>query len=198
MKRVRTRLTFEQRREKVLAAATRIFAAEGYDRASMNEIAAAAGVTKPVLYDHFESKDALFETVLCSIRDSLLAKGRAISVSSASDETRFRGAVDAFFTFVEERPDDAKILLIVPQGDPESFKLSKNVQRAATAGISELLKFHLPDSEGWRLLAASEFLKEGLHALARWWLSNPGPKRDEIVNIVMATCWVGFKATKAR
>jgi AcrR family transcriptional regulator len=196
--RAKTRLTFEQRRMKLLAAATRIFATQGYEGASMNEIAAAAGVSKPVLYDHFESKDALFETVICSIRDSLLAKGRAIAVSSASEEDRFRGAVNAFFTFVEKHPDDARVLLIVPQGHPDSFKLSKTVQEAATAGISELLKSYLPDSEKWRLLAASEFLKEGLHALARWWLSNPGPNRDDIVDIVMTACWDGFKAIRKR
>ena len=62
-------------------AATRLFARRGYDRASMSGIAAGAGITKPVLYDHFASKEALFETLLRSIRDDLLAKGRAIGHS---------------------------------------------------------------------------------------------------------------------
>jgi AcrR family transcriptional regulator len=190
--RPRKRLTLEQRRNRILAAATRIFSRKGYDGASISEIAAAAGITKPVLYDHFSSKDALFETLLCSIRDELLAKGRSIAQSSAGGEVRFRSAVDAFFAFVEARPDAARILLIVPQGNPITVKLSRDVQRGATAAISQLLKSYLPSGQSWQHEAAGEFLKEGLHALAKWWLSHPGPSRDDIVGIVMTICWTGF------
>lgn len=191
--RPRKRLTLDQRRTRILAAATRLFARRGYDGASMSGIASDAGITKPVLYDHFASKEALFETLLRSIRDDLLAKGRAIGQSSASDEHRFRSAVDAFFEFVEGQPDAAKILLIVPQGNPVTLKLSRDVQRGATAAISQLLKSHLPAGATWQYQAAGEFLKEGLHALAKWWLSHPGPSRDEIVDLVMTACWTGFR-----
>jgi len=191
--RPRKRLTLDQRRIKILAAATRIFAHKGYDGASMSGIATAAGVTKPVLYDHFASKDALFETLLRSIRDDLLAKGQEIGRSSASEEHRFRAAVDAFFAFVENQPDAVKILLIVPQGNPVTVKLSRAVQPGATAAISQLLKSYLPAGGTWQYEAAGEFLKEGLHALAKWWLSHPGPSRDEMVDIVMKACWVGFQ-----
>jgi AcrR family transcriptional regulator len=192
----RKRLTLEQRRIKILAAATRIFAGKGYDGASMSGIATAAGITKPVLYDHFASKDALFETLLRSIRDDLLAKGREIGKSSAGEEQKFRAAVDAFFAFVERQPDAAKILLIVPQGNPVTVKLSRAVQQGATAAISQLLKSCLPAGGTWQYEAAGEFLKEGLHALAKWWLSHPGPDRDEIVDLVMQACWEGFRKGK--
>jgi AcrR family transcriptional regulator len=194
----RKRLTLEQRRNRILAAATRIFARKGYDGASMNGIATAAGITKPVLYDHFASKAALFEALLRSIRDGLLAKGRAIGQSSAGDEVRFRSSVDAFFAFVEAQPDAAKILLIVPQDNPVTVRLSRDVQQGATAAISRLLKSYLPAGPGWQHEAAGEFLKEGLHALAKWWLSHPGPARDDIVDIVMKACWTGFRGAKAR
>ena len=192
----RKRLTLEQRRTKILAAATRIFARKGYDGASMSGIATAAGITKPVLYDHFVSKDELFETLLRSIRDGLLAKGRAIGESSIGDKVKFRSAIDAFFAFVETQPDAAKILLIIPQGNPVTLKLSRDVQQGATAAISRLLKSYLPAEEPWQYEAAGEFLKEGLHALAKWWLSHPGPSRDEIVEIVMTACWSGFQRGK--
>jgi AcrR family transcriptional regulator len=196
--RPRKRLTLEQRRSRILAAATRIFARKGYDGASMSDIAEAAGVTKPVLYDHFASKDALFETLLRSIRDGLLAKGREIGQSSAGDDIRFRSAVDAFFTFVETEPDAARILLIVPQGNPITVRLSRDVQRGATAAISQFLKSYLLPGEDWRYEAAGEFLKEGLHALAKWWLSHPGPTRDDIVDIAVSLCWAGLSKGKSR
>ena len=188
----------EQRRSRILDAATRIFARKGYDNASMDEIATAAGITKPVLYDHFASKNALFETLLRSIRDGLLAKGRAIGQSSAGDDIKFRSAVDSFFAFVEAQPEAAKILLIVPQGNPATVKLSRDVQRGATAAISQLLKSYLPAGGSWQYEAAGEFLKEGLHALAKWWLSHPGPSRDDIVDIVMEACWIGFQGVRDR
>lgn len=191
--RPRKRLTLEERRTKILAAATRIFARKGFDGASMSAIATASGITKPVLYDHFTSKDALFETLLHSIRDDLLAKGNVIAKASGSAEQRFRAEVDAFFAFVETQPDAAKILLIVPQGNPVTIKLSRAVQQGATAAISQLLKSYLPAGGTWQYQAAGEFLKEGLHALAKWWLNNPGPNRDEIVGIVMKACWEGFQ-----
>jgi AcrR family transcriptional regulator len=196
--RPRKRLTLDQRRIRILAAATRIFARKGYDGASMSEIATAAGITKPVLYDHFTSKDALFDTLLRSIRDDLLAKGNAIGKSAVSEEVRFRTAVEAFFAFVEDQPDAAMILLIVPQGNPVTLKLSRAVQQGATAAISMLLKSYLPAGGTWQYEAAGEFLKEGLHALAQWWLDNPGPSRDEIVDLVMRACWTGFRKAKTR
>jgi AcrR family transcriptional regulator len=71
---------------------------------ALNAIAKAAGITKPALYDHFASKDVLFETLLCSIRDDLLAKGQGIGKSSTTEEHKFRSAVEVFFAFVEDRP----------------------------------------------------------------------------------------------
>ena len=62
--RARRRLTAEERRAKILSAAVQAFATDGYDRTSMDHIAALSKVTKPVLYDHFPSKQALFLTVL--------------------------------------------------------------------------------------------------------------------------------------
>jgi AcrR family transcriptional regulator len=186
----------DERRIRILAAATRIFARKGYDGASMSEIATAAGVTKPVLYDHFASKDALFDTLLRAIRDDLLAKGDAIGKSTVGEQHRFRAAVDAFFAFVEDQPDAAMILLIVPQGNPVTIRLSRAVQQGATAAISKLLKSYLPAGGTWQYEAAGEFLKEGLHALAQWWLNNPGPSRDEIVDLVMKACWTGFQKGK--
>jgi len=164
----------------------------------MSGIATAAGITKPVLYDHFASKDTLFETLLRSIRDGLLAKGATIGQSSADGGVKFRSAVDTFFAFVEAEPEAAKILLIVPQGNPVTVKLSRDVQLGATAAISQLLKSYLPTGKGWQEEAAGEFLKEGLHALAKWWLSHPGPSRADIVDIVVKTCWTGLQRAKEK
>jgi hypothetical protein len=87
-----------------VAPATRIRMAGFLSIVALNAIAKAAGSTKPALYDHFASKDVLFETLLCSIRDDLLAKGQGIGKSPTTEEHKFRSAVEVFFAFVEDRP----------------------------------------------------------------------------------------------
>jgi AcrR family transcriptional regulator len=190
-------LTATERRRKILAAAIRSFAKDGYDRTLMEAIAARAGITKPVLYDHFPSKRLLFRAVLESIRERLMTTGHSIARSPSDAEQKFRAGVDAFFAFVEESPDAARVLLAVPYGDPLAVKISREVQTRASAGIAELLAPYLPKSESWRLHAAAEFLKAGLHALADWWLKNPGPSRPQLVDLVMSISWVGFRSSRA-
>ena len=159
----------------------------------MDSIAARAGITKPVLYDHFSSKQTLFLAVLESIRDDLIARGKAIAKDDADPEQKFRRSVDAFLEFVEQAPDAARVLLTVPAGDPVAVKVWREVQAGASAGIVALLGGLMPDRTGWRLPGATEFLKEGLHAIAVWWLDHPEPKRGEIVEIVLDVAWRGLR-----
>lgn len=190
--RVRKRLSAAERRAKILAAAVHAFAAGGYDETSMDRIAAGAKVTKPVLYDHFPSKQALFLAALESIRDGLIAHGKSIAETESDPREKFRRGVEAFLQFVEQQPDAARVLLIVPRGDPRAAKLSREVQSGASAGISRLLVSFMPGSSQWRLHASTAFLKEGLHAIGEWWLENPGPSRDKLVDVVMRIVWTGL------
>src|SRR6202046_5590389 len=73
------RLTAEQRRQQLVAVALELFAQRGYRATTMDDIAEAAGVTKPLLYQHFSSKRALYLELVDSIaRDVLVAIGRAV------------------------------------------------------------------------------------------------------------------------
>jgi AcrR family transcriptional regulator len=191
---VRKRLSGEERRAKILSAAVCAFARDGYDNTKMDQIAVRAKITKPVLYDHFPSKRALFLTVLEKIRDGLIAKGRSIVDADGDPEQKFRLGVGAFLQFVEEEPDAARVLLTVPHGDPVAAKLSREVQAGASAGLAALLAAFMPSSPPWRLQAATAFLKEGLHAIAVWWLDNPGPAREELVDVVVRVAWTGLQA----
>lgn len=191
--RVRKRLSAEGRRARIIEAAISALARNGYDATKMDAIAAGAGITKPVLYDHFPSKQALFLAVLQSIRDGLLARGEAIAQEDADPEQRFRRSVDAFLAFVEQAPETARVLLTVPAGDPMAAKVSREVQAGASAGIAALLATFMPDRAPWQRQAAAAFLKEGLHTIAMWWLDHPGPSREEIVEIVLDTTWRGLR-----
>jgi AcrR family transcriptional regulator len=191
--RVRKRLNAAERREKIVAAAIKALARQGYDNTSMDRIAAGAKITKPVLYDHFSSKQALFLAVLQSIRDSLIGRAQAIAETDGGMEEKFRRNIDAFLQFVEEEPEAARVLLTVPRGDRRAADVSRAVQAGATAGIAPLLAAFMPGSAAWQLHAATEFLKEGLHALAAWWLDHPDRAREELVDMVMDIAWTGLR-----
>jgi AcrR family transcriptional regulator len=192
------RLSAVERRAKILAAAVRAFAAEGYDHVAMDRIVARANVSKPVLYDHFPSKQVLLLAVLESIRDGLIARGKSIVTTHNDPKEKFRRGVDAFLQFVEREAEAARVLLTVPRGDPHAAKLSREVRAGASAGIERLLVSFMPGSAPWRLQAATEFLKEGLHAIGEWWLKNPGPSREELVDVVMRIVCVGFQKKVSR
>lgn len=191
--RARKRLSAEERRAGIIEAAVSAFARHGYDATKMDDIAVRAGITKPVLYDHFPSKQALFLAVLRTIRDGLVTTGQAIAQDDGDPAQKFRRSVDAFLAFVERAPDAARVLLTVPAGDPVAAKISREVQAGASAGITALLAEYLPGGTPWRLQATAAFLKEGLHAVAVWWLDHPGPSREEIADIVLDAAWLGLR-----
>jgi AcrR family transcriptional regulator len=194
----RRRLKAPERRERILRAAEQAFAARGYHSTSMDDIAAAAGVTKPVLYDHFASKHDLYVRLTEGIRDELTSLGAAAMAADAPAEQRVRSGIEAFFTFVEQRPSAARVLLFTPVGEPELVEAARQVQAGATAALSALLVAEgdllsaAPDRE--RLIELqTEFMKQGLHGLAEWWSQHPETPREVLVDGAMGLVWSGLR-----
>ena len=193
------RLKAPERRARILQAAEQAFAARGYHTTSMDDIAAAAGITKPVLYDHFGSKLDLYVRLTEGIRDELTARGAAAMAADAPAEQRIRTGIDAFFAFVEERPAAARVLLFTPVGEPELVDAAREVQAGATAAIAALLVGEpglladVPERER-RIELITEFMKQGLHGLAEWWSQHPETPREALVDAVMDLVWFGLRA----
>src|SRR3954464_6825055 len=100
----RKRLTREERRDVIERAATEVFAEHGYARASIDEIASRSGVSAPIVYDHFASKEDLYRRLLERQRDDLVAfwaqrlpLGRRDSSGAALEHL-----IDAYYEYVEE------------------------------------------------------------------------------------------------
>jgi AcrR family transcriptional regulator len=195
----RLRLTGAERRELILDAAAELFAARGFHETSVGEIAAASGISKIVLYDHFASKEELFLELTRAARDGLLARGRAQMQADGPLEQRLRGAVEAFFGYVEEEPARARLLLLLPKGEPELRDLVASIQEEATAGLVAILATEAgllrgePD-RAERLLLMAQFIKSGLHGLAEWWAGHPTIPRERLVACAMDVAWAGLKS----
>jgi len=192
------RLKAPERRQRILRAAEEQFAARGYHSTSMDEIAAAAGISKPVLYDHFSSKLDLYKQLTEGIRDDLVARGAAAMSSEAEIGQRIRAAIENFFAFVDERPSAARVLLFTPVGEPELVQAAREVQAGATAGLAALLSAEpglfagAPDRER-RIELVTEFMKLGLHGLAEWWSQHPETPREALVDAAADLVWSGLR-----
>jgi AcrR family transcriptional regulator len=126
--------------ESILDAATAVFAAEGYDRANMDAIAARAGATKPTLYARFGSKDDLFAAAVR--REYELRKAALFEAYGAGDDRPFRerlhGWVAAYFDIVRERPAG---FLLVSEGErhPASAAVIERAGREIVDRIAGLV-----------------------------------------------------------
>jgi AcrR family transcriptional regulator len=98
-----------------------VFASRGFHGVSIDQIAAAANITKPVLYDHFSSKQSLYIQVSKAIRERLLAAGRNALIFPQTFPARTRAGVEAFFIFGEKNPAAIRILLSPPQARRSSI-----------------------------------------------------------------------------
>src|ERR671918_2219370 len=97
-----TRLPRSARRKQLLAAAQQIFVAHGYHSAAMDDIAERAGVSKPVLYQHFPGKLELYLALLDQHCESLLQAVRTALASTTDNKQRVEASMDAYFAYVED------------------------------------------------------------------------------------------------
>jgi AcrR family transcriptional regulator len=96
------RLPRRERRAQLLDAAREVFVAQGYHAAAMDDIAEAAGVSKPVLYQHFPGKLELYVALLDESSAALVASIRAALASTSDNKLRVQATVQAYFDFVDD------------------------------------------------------------------------------------------------
>lgn len=94
------RMPRAQRRTQLLELATRVFTEKGFQSTSMDDIAAAAGVTKPVLYQHFDSKETLYVEVLDIIAELMIQEVRTIGQHTGNTADRVHDGLQRFYEFV--------------------------------------------------------------------------------------------------
>ena len=195
------RLPGHRRRDLILEAALREFAERGYEPASMGQIAAAAGVSRTVLYDHFPSKHALFVEVLSSQHDVLLAHLSERIASEDPMHERIRGTFDAFFAFAEQRP--LAFSLLFPDNPPVDPEVATDYRRRRVQSnrlLSGLLEADARragiDTESPVGRAVFVMHQEALEGAARWWQSHPSVPRADLVEAAMAALWTGLGAAE--
>jgi AcrR family transcriptional regulator len=189
----RRRLPREARARQLLDVAEEVFAANGVQASSMEDVAEAAGVTKPIVYDHFGSKDRLLAAVILRagsvLSETILA---AVSVAS-SPEAAISSGLRAYFEFIEERRSGLHSLLTegVAPGSEAAAAL-ETVRDQQAEMIAALL---LEQTDGQDLPQAQLYAQIVVGATERL-ATRPGlsaaPSVDVLTHHVMDVIWCGF------
>jgi AcrR family transcriptional regulator len=177
-----TRLTAAERHSLIEDAAARLFARRGYDATTVEQIVSEAGVSKPMLYRHFESKKDLCMVLLERRRDELAAAPLDEFISS-SDSPRHRlpAMIDAWFAHVAEHPDSCRILFrdVTFDEDIRALQLELHArQRAADIALLHEFGVRVPELE---LEPLAEIIRSSLSGLALWWLDHSDVPRATVV-----------------
>jgi AcrR family transcriptional regulator len=187
------RLPRSERRQQLLAAALEVFVAQGYHAAAMDDIASRAGVSKPVLYQHFPGKLELYVALLDASADALVDAVRAALAETQDNKLRVEGTIAAYFTFVS---DQAGAFRLVFESDltaePAVRERVERVTEACAQAVSEVIAEDTDlRPEAAMLLAAG--LTGSAQVAARWWLTQDGVIGKEAAQqLVSSLAWRGI------
>ncbi len=191
------RLPAEQRRRQLLDVACEVFASGGFHATSMDDVAVAAGVTKPVLYQHFPSKRALFGELLEDVGRQLLD---ALGVATGAVETgreRVEAGFEAYYRFVTgNRPAFKLIFGASVRNDPEFARIADRVLHEAADAVSALIEIDTGE-EHRRVLAHA--LVGVAEATSRHALTDPDASQDpaQLARWVSELAWFGLRGVRA-
>lgn len=192
-----TRLPADQRRRQLLDIACRVFADRGFHASAMDDIAGAAGVTKPVLYQHFTSKRALFIEVLRDVGGQLMASLGTATSEVTKGRDRVQAGFAAYFRFVTENEPAFRVLFgAAARNDPEFAQIVDGVLEEVAAAISQLIEIE-GTQEHRRVLAHAVI---GIaEATSRDALTADGTalEPDRLAAWVAELAWFGLRGVRA-
>jgi AcrR family transcriptional regulator len=186
------RLPRKARREQLLASAQEVFVSHGYHAAAMDEIAIAAGVSKPVLYQHFPSKLDLYLALLEQSTEDLVKRVQAALDGTHDNNLRVRAAIEAYFAFVD---DESAAFRLVFESDLTNEPAVRSIVEGADVrcaeAISQVIAADTGLPEDQSMLVAMG-LTGMAQTAARYWLREKGSiPRGQASKIMSVLAWRG-------
>jgi AcrR family transcriptional regulator len=188
------RLPRRERRAQLLESALEVFVAHGYHSAAMDDIAERAGVSKPVLYQHFPGKLDLYLALLDASCDTIIDNCRRALESTQDNKQRVAATMDAFFAYVAN--DTGAFRLVFESDLTNEPAVREHVERVTTE-CADLIAHVISDDTGLpdqasRLLAVS--LVGMAQVSARFWLIDAsGLERSQAAALVSGLAWRGIR-----
>ena len=185
------------REPQILEVAGRVFAARGYHAASMEEIATEAGVTKPLVYAYFGSKENLYVAYIERAGRELLERMRRATDPTSPPSERLRAGSLQFLRFVEERRHGWRMLQAeaTTRGGPLAEEVA-SLREGIAQMISQLLMETIPNAPvSDETTAAVDGVAHAVvgagESLANWWLAHPELPPERAVELLVAFAQAG-------
>ena len=185
--------------QQTLQVAHDLFAERGYVAVTMDEVAQAVGVTKPLLYNYFGNKERLFLACLKMAADRLESSVvDAVSRTSTPDEA-LREGLKAFFSFVAVERETWRVLY--DEAVPAESEIGRELARyrgRITGVVAEIVARQLPERSGRRARIEVDALSTALlgaaESLAHWWLNTEAMPPEEAAELLIQTVEPGLRA----
>jgi AcrR family transcriptional regulator len=185
-------MTGRERREQLLDVGRSLFAEKGFEATSIEEIAARAGVSKPVVYEHFGGKEGLYAVVVDREMSDLLDRLTA-ALSSGHPRTLVEQAALALLTYIEEQTDGFRILSRDSPVAGSSGTFSSLLNDIASQVEHILSREFSERGISTKLAPMYAQMLVGMVALTgQWWLEERKPKREEVAAHLVNLGWNGL------
>lgn len=186
----RPRLSATERRQQLLDVAGALFAQCGYHGLSMEQLADAAGVSKPVLYQHFPSKHDLYLGLLRDAITEMEAQITKALEDTGDNKARVHGAIAAYFDFIGDR----RFALLFDTAELADEDVRAEIE-SANSRMADVVGSLIAEDAGLDLERA-RLLAVAVRALAtegaRWWVEHDGIDKEEAVRLLARLSWRGL------
>jgi AcrR family transcriptional regulator len=192
LRRTRGRMTSAERREQLIAISRRLFAERGFDGASVEEIAARAEVSKPVVYEHFGGKEGLYAVVVDREVRQLLDMMRSALTSGQPRELLEQAAL-ALLDYIEQSSDGFRILVRDSPIGSSSGSFVSIISDVATR-VEHILAAEFK-ARGYDAKAApmyAQMLVGMVGTTGQWWLDARQPSKDVVAEHLVNLAWHGL------
>ena len=176
-----------------MEASGRLFGERGYERTRLDQVAAAAGVTKPIVYRHFGSKAGLYLALL-ERHDRDLDSFVPRMPAKGSPAERLRAVLDAWLDYVEQHAYAWRMLFRDRGGGPGIEEARLTVHARARAVLAALIRdFAEAPIPPLEIEPLAELMSMGMGSLVLWWLDDPDVDRDDVL-AALTRAWVALLA----
>jgi AcrR family transcriptional regulator len=185
-----------ERERQMIAVAEEIFAERGYQASSMDEIAERVGVSKPMIYEYFGSKEGLLVACIRAARAELLATTLASVEGITSAEVALRRGLEAFFAFIDSHRRSWELLRqeasVAGQAAMDEIE---GIRQQQTEVNAALFASYLPDLPARELEAYGEVVVGACERLATWYVRREDVTAADAAAIIMRMVWYGLSAS---
>jgi AcrR family transcriptional regulator len=183
-----------ERRAQLLDVARRVFGNSGFHAVSMETVAKEAGVTKPILYDHFPSKKHLYLALIDADLAVLHEEVRGALDSPTGNRERIRASFQAYFDFVDEHAEGFRLLMQETVGAEDEFR--NRVSEVRDQILGEVADLIVRESKGLQDREHAEIVALALigmvETVAQREPGGPPEKRKEAVDVLVRLAWRGI------